>query len=298
MKLCYSANQAYLPGLLMSALSAVFVTTGPLDIYILTGDFHEIRPKFLSMEQKDVEFMESVLRLYKPDVTVNLIDVSIDHKEEIMSYVNVGNKYSVYSLLRLFIDQYIPEGKVLHIDVDAMVLKDLAPLYNTDMGDNQIAMALDWTMPVSYFDYYRDYRKIRKEYPGDSRKDWKKYSKNYCNAGVILFNLDNIKGSGKFEKCRQIVKKYKMNIPDQSTMNKVFGDRKLILDGKYDEMKKIKEDTVIRHYTMLPKPWEDLDSFHRKRGDYQFDDAILLARAYLKQREEGKEVSLIDTDKS
>ncbi len=274
MKLCYSANKAYLPGMLMATLSAAIKTKEALEIYLLTGDFTEVNPKFTAMEQEDADFLESVLILYSPSTKVILIDVSKDYKEEILSCKNAKSMYSPYTLLRLFIDKYVTEGRVLYIDVDTIVLNDLAEFYYIDMENNQVAMVKDAGYP-SWFIH------------------------DYCNAGVTLFNLDNIKGTDRFEKCREMIKTRKMDKPDQSAVNKIFRDKKMLVDRKFNEQKKAKDDTVIRHYCdsvtlhgiIKAKPWAD--NFHEKRKEYVSDFAILLAREYLKQNEEGKEVSLI-----
>ncbi len=293
MKICYSANKAYLPGLLMASLSVALVTSEAIEIYVLTGDFHEVNPKFTAMEQDDVDFLESVLKLYNPDNKAFLIDMTKEYKEWLLISENKENSYSPYAMLRLFIDNYVSEGRIMHLDVDAMVLKDLSPLYHIEMGDNQIAMAPDSNLLVPYINRLQDYNSIKKNYPAKVKGEKSKYMKEYGNSGVTLFNLDNIKGTGNLALCREIVAKCKLIMPDQSAMNKVFVDRKIVLDRKYDELKKIRKDTVIRHYTMKPKPWDDIDNFHRMRGDRQFDNAILLAGEYLKLREENKEISLI-----
>ncbi len=267
--------------MLMTILSAALVTTEPLDILLLTGDFSELKPAYKPLTEEDASFIESVIKLYNPESKVELIDMTADYKAELQTYKCYKGHFSPYTLLRLFIDKFVDSGRVLYIDVDTIVLKDLSELYHIDMQGKMVAMVLDAL-----------------------GKYW--VAADYCNAGVTLFDLDAIKGTDRFEKCRRQVKEHSMMMPDQSAINKYFRDSKHQIDGKFNEQRSIKEDTVIRHYCrilkFLPtphyiqsKPWDDIDYFHENRKEYQCDHVISLAREYLKQREEGNETSLIPT---
>ncbi len=281
MKLCYSCNRAYLPGLLMTVMSAAMVTSEKLEVILLTGDFSEINPAYTSLTEEDALFLESVIRLYNPENRVTLIDMTEGYKAELQTYKTYEGHFSPYTLLRLFINDFYDSGRILYIDIDTIVMKDLTELYHMDMQGNMIAMAVD-VVGVHWI------------------------AADYCNAGVILFDMDAAKGTDRFEKCRTKVKENSMIMPDQSAINKYFRDTKFIMHGKYNEQHVMRDETVIRHYCRVlkffpwphyvnAKPWDDLDFFHKDRKEYQCDHIIQLAREYLKLREEGKEITLLPT---
>ncbi len=279
MRLCYSTSKAYLPALLMASLSAALVTSEPLDILLLSCDFTELNPDYKSITKEDAAFLESVLRQYNPGCKVEVIDMTEKYKADIQTYKCYKGHFSPYSFLRLFIDDFVDSGRILYIDVDTIVLKDLKELYHIDLQGNMLAMVIDAV-----------------------GRNW--MAADYCNSGVILFDLDAMKDTGLLEKCRLKVKEHSMMMPDQSAINKYFRDNILRVDRKFNEQQGIREDTVIRHYCRVlkffpwphyiqSKPWDDIDYFHENRKEYQCDHVISLAREYLKMREEGKKISFV-----
>lgn len=53
--------------------------------------------------------------------------------------------------------------------------------------------------------------------------------KNYCNAGMILFDVDRtIKSKDKIIKAREMIRTVKMFMPDQTAINRAF---KMILNS-------------------------------------------------------------------
>ncbi len=77
-------------------------------------------------------------------------------------------------LSRLFLDSLLPEevDKVLYLDGDTIVRKDIHTFYSTDLSEYVLAAAVEPTVP-----------KDRKEVLGLSA------DANYYNAGVLLINL-------------------------------------------------------------------------------------------------------------
>ncbi len=282
MKLCYAGNQNYFTGLLMTTLSAALVTSEPLEIYFLTGDFSDLNPSFKPITPEDVTFIESVLKIYNPETKIHLVDMTYGYGDELRTYKSYKTNFSPYTLLRLFIDQFIDGGRVLYIDVDTIVLRDLSELYNIDMQGNMVAMVLDAV-----------------------GKNW--VAADYCNAGVTLFDLDKIIGTKRMEWCRNRVRDHTIVMPDQSVINRMFRDSKLQVDRKFNEQQGIRDDTVIRHYCRVlkffptphyikAKPWDDIDYFHQDRKEYQCDHVIALARQYLEQRKNGQPEATIAVD--
>ncbi len=271
MRLCYSINKGLVPGFLMSALSAAIATSEPLEIFLLTGDFSELSRHFKPVTEKDADFCESILQMYNSGSKINLIDMTKDYKDELRTYKAYAGHFSPYSFLRLFINDFVDSGRILYIDADTIVMRDLSELYHMDLQGNKLAMVIDAV-----------------------GKNW--MAADYCNSGVVLFDLDAIKGTDLMEKCRDQVKNHLMFMPDQSAINKYFRDSIYRIDRRFNEQQSMQDDTVIRHYCRVlkffpfphyiqAKPWDKPDYFHRQRNEYQCDDVIKLVNYYVGNRE-------------
>jgi len=107
--------------------------------------------------------------------------------------------------------------------------------------------------------------------------------RNYINSGVLLLNMKRIRENGLFEKCRERCRSKKMFMPDQSALNKL-SDSKMICEGKYNEQRKDREDTVFRHFTtsfrffpyfrkISVKPW-NVEGMHKVLRLYEYDPLL------------------------
>ena len=167
-------------------------------------------------------------------------------------------------MLRLYADKIkeLPD-KILYLDTDVVCLKDPVELYYTDITNYEIAGVLDY-----YGSHF--YKK-------------KIYKRDYLNSGVLLLNLKLIKKTKLFKKCREMCRDIKMLLPDQGALNKL-AIYKLILKRKFNEQKKIKKNTIFRHFTttfkFFPKfhtqtikPW-NIDKLHSILKVHEFDDIL------------------------
>lgn len=98
-------------------------------------------------------------------------------------------------------------------------------------------------------------------------------------------DMQKIKQSKLFLKCRTLCRDKKMFMPDQTALNKLA--KKIKLPRKYNCQGKILKDTVFKHFTtyfeFLPyihpvtvKPWSS--ELHTKLNIYEFDDIIELEK--------------------
>ncbi len=92
-----------------------------------------------------------------------------------------GGKFPPASLMRLDLALLLPElDKVLYLDGDVVVLKDLTELYQTDLGDNLIAGVRSVLEGKAYL----------RDFPGEVN----------INAGVMVLNLKQLREEGYCEK--------------------------------------------------------------------------------------------------
>lgn len=167
--------------------------------------------------------------------------------------IPIGSYFTVATYYRLFLPLLVKDKtkKLLYIDTDAVVLKDLNELFNTEMGGFVIAATPD-------------------SFPG-IRKDLGLTSEDqYFNAGVLLIDIDKWLKENLQERLINFIvtNPEKIIFVDQDALNAVLIDQWLKIDKKYNYMwmdipynvpkREIVKDKVIIHYTTAHKPWKFL----------------------------------------
>ncbi len=266
----FSGNVKVFDGMLTCMLS-IFKRTKlkePYNFYIFTMDVSHIKPDYIPVSDKQVEFLQQIARDYNPDNLVTKIDVTDIYMEEFDNCPNENAYCSPYTLLRLFADK-IPEipDKLLYLDVDILFNREPELLYDVDVEGYEYAAARD---------HYGKYL----------------LNPNYINAGVLLFNMKEIRKTGLFEKARHLIKTKKLLFADQDAVYRST-TRKKMLPQKYNDQKFLHKTTIVRHFSKrlfyLPYPhtdnikqWE-VGKIHRVFRYDQFDD-ILFEYIYLKRK--------------
>ena len=266
----FSGNVKVFDGMLTCMLSIFKRTKSkePYNFYIFTMDVSHIKPDYIPVSDKQVEFLQQIARDYNPDNLVTKIDVTDIYMEEFDNCPNENAYCSPYTLLRLFADK-IPEipDKLLYLDVDILFNREPELLYDVDVEGYEYAAARD---------HYGKYL----------------LNHNYINAGVLLFNMKEIRKTGLFEKARHLIKTKKLLFADQDAVYRST-TRKKMLPQKYNDQKFLHKTTIVRHFSKrlfyLPYPhtdnikqWE-VGKIHRVFRYDQFDD-ILFEYIYLKRK--------------
>ena len=266
----FSGNVKVFDGMLTCMLS-IFKRTNskePYNFYIFTMDVSHIKRDYIPVSDKQVEFLQQIAKDYNQDNLVTKIDVTDIYMEEFDNCPNENAYCSPYTLLRLFADK-IPEipDKLLYLDVDILFNREPELLYDVDVEGYEYAAARD---------HYGKYL----------------LNPNYINAGVLLFNMKEIRKTGLFEKARHLIKTKKLLFADQDAVYRST-TRKKMLPQKYNDQKFLHKTTIVRHFSKrlfyLPYPhtdnikqWE-VGKIHRVFRYDQFDD-ILFEYIYLKRK--------------
>ena len=106
---------------------------------------------------------------------------------------------------------------------------------------------------------------------------------DYINSGVLLINLDKVRETGLFKKCRELCKNKEMFMPDQSAINKLAKQKKIV-QRKFNEQRKLHKDTIFQHFTtsfrffpwfhaLTVKPW-NIDRVHEELKIREYDDIL------------------------
>lgn len=256
--ICYSGNKRIFEGLLLAVLSLAKTTKEELKVHILTMDLHEENPNFLPFSDEQIELLDKILKEKNKNSQAIKIDVTKQYIEQLRDGKNHHNGYTPYATLRLLLD-LVPNmpDKMIYMDIDTMCVSDIKQLNDINIDGYDFGAT--------------------KDYMG---RFW--IHTHYCNSGVMTMNLKQIKENKLFEKCRKKVNKTKMLMPDQTALNK-YGKKKY-LPFKFNEQRKIKSDTVVKHFCkgivfFLPfgfhiyniKQWQR-DKVHKNLKIFCFDD--------------------------
>ena len=262
-----SANEAYVPHVATSIASIIKnkLDNTLINIYFLHDD---INVQFI----QKIKDLESLDKTNNTKIIPKLFDVEIDKK-------NLSGNFAKETVFRLNLPKLFPNlDKILHLDPDLIVLKDLTDLYNTDLSTYYIAGVKD-LICVNII-------KSQKQVVYKNKKmSWLEYYKyiglnenqlyNYLQAGVLLFNLKQIKQDSNQDLMLDTLYKNGYFIfDDQDCINLAFKDKIKYIDIRYNftdpryqleynnlnydeqqEYNKSKNNPFIIHYTGRDKPW-------------------------------------------
>ena len=266
----FCGNDKVFDGMLTCALSILKRSESrePYTFYIFTMDVSHIKESYLPVSERQMAFFEQVIRAYNPENRAISVDVTDLYLREFGGSPNEDAYCSPYTLIRLLADQVegLPD-KILYLDVDVMFNRDIHLLYDMDVEGYEYAAARD---------HYGKYL-IRP---------------NYINAGVLLFNMKEMRQTGILAKARELIREKKLVFADQSALIRST-TRKKMLPQKFNDQKFLHKHTVIRHFSKrlfwLPYPHTDnikqwrVSDVHRVFHYYCFDD-ILYEYIYLREK--------------
>jgi lipopolysaccharide biosynthesis glycosyltransferase len=134
-----------------------------------------IKVLFTSVEKEN---MDKIKKYESNNVEIEFVDLNSKVKQ-ISHKLYTRDYFSNTTYYRLLIPDLYPEyDKVLYLDSDIVVLKNIADLYNINMKDNLLAAAPDDV--IQTIEVYRNY--------AEKVVGVADYH-NYFNAGILVMNL-------------------------------------------------------------------------------------------------------------
>lgn len=262
-------NEKVFDGALTELISIINRTSEVINCYIFTAELTRIKPEYTPIKDEQVDFLNEVVKRKNQKNKVTKIDVTKIYENEFKNCVNEGAYCTPYTLLRLFAD-LVPEipDKLLYLDIDIMVGRDIAQLFNINIEEYE-------------------YAAVKEKYGC-----WL-IRPDYVNAGMLLLNMKKIKETGLLKKAREKIKTKKMLFADQDAVY-WSTTKKKILPRIYNEQSKFnKKDTVICHFCkrlmFLPYPHTEnfkqwnIEEVHKVLKCYYFDEDL---EEYLRLKEE------------
>lgn len=266
-------NEKVFDGALTELISITNRTSEAVKCYFFTMDATRLNENFTSITDKQIEFLNNVVKSKNIENEVIKIDVTELYDKEFKDSPNETAYCTPYTLLRLLVDLVpeIPE-KILYLDIDMMARKDISELYHKDISEYE-------------------YAAVKEKYGS------KIIRYDYINAGMLLLNMKKIKETGLLVKARELLRKRKLLFADQDA---IFWSttKKKLLPRIYNEQAKFnREDTVICHFCkrLMLKPYPHTENYkqwnteevHNVLKCYAFDEDL---KEYKKLKEKFEEM--------
>ena len=161
----------------------------------------------------------------------------------------VAHKWSLGSLYRLFIPEFIKTSKVIYLDCDILVNMDIIELWSVDTEGFILAGV------PGYLHGFPDV--VRKKL---NEIDYR----IYVNSGVLIMNLQQIRQKGNlFELSMKWFSRHShiATLPDQDALNSIFRGNIKIIDSKYNNshLDENLSDAIV--HTWPHKSWLGLAGF-------------------------------------
>ncbi|GHA48420.1 hypothetical protein GCM10008927_11870 [Amylibacter ulvae] len=173
---------------------------------------------------------------------------------------------------RLYLPEHIQSGRVIYIDSDMLVMKDISYLFDMDMGDNIIAGASDSAaIRIKYNPKSISADKMNRlvNIAGGEENIL-----DYLNAGLLVLNMNHPEYKNRALRSLEMLKTDATALVqrDQDAVNIVFSGKKMLLTSRVNymiqffyssyaetsEIQKIKDehkDAEIFHFSGKKKPW-------------------------------------------
>jgi len=256
----------------------------PLNVNILDGG--------LSDETKD--------RLHRswasPLVNVRWLNPPIEQ----IADLKTENHLNLVTYLRLFMPSLLPElERVIFLDADLLVQRDLAKLWHTPLNDAPVAAVNDYFTPYlntrqtigrpSICDRFPD-----KCFPVPNYRELGlKKTAGYFNAGVMHVNLNKWREMDVFSQAVRLVRENREHVRycDQYALNVLFSQTWEPLDPRWNQnsnlwawggemdgafdpklYRQLRNDPWIIHFTWIRKPWHFGCRHPAKRKFFQVVD--------------------------
>jgi lipopolysaccharide biosynthesis glycosyltransferase len=194
------------------------------------------------------------------------------------------NHLNLVTYLRLFMPSLLPASldRVIFLDADLLVQKDLAELWRTELGDAPVAAVNDYFTPYlntreaigrpSICDRHPD-----KCHPVPNYRELGlKGTAGYFNAGVMVVNLAKWREMDVLHRAMGLVREHYEHVRycDQYALNVMFSEKWKPLDPRWNQnsnlwawggkddgafdaqlFRQLRGDPWIVHFTWIRKPW-------------------------------------------
>ena len=237
--ICFATDDNYIP-LLAVAIASLLDNSSEENfykIYVLTTQLKE-------------ENIQKILKLKKPNSSIRFVSLAKE-LDKYTDLFHLRDYYSKETYYRIFIPNLFPQyKKVLYLDCDIVVLKDVAELYNTGLHINYVAAVQEEVMQT--YDVFGNY--VEKN-DGIKREE-------YFNAGILLINCKKFRENLMAERFVDLLNRYTFRVvQDEDYLNILCKDHVKWLPlgwnkTSYQNDNFDDNDLKLVHYKITWRPWK------------------------------------------
>ncbi len=267
---CLSSNQRYLPYLVTTIQSLIenASDSNNYDICILYQE--------MSLEDQNL-----IKQLQKKNILIRFVNVK-PYFASLPDIFQTKSYHSINTYNRFFIPLIFKNyDKLLYLDCDLVVKRDVAKLYETELDNNSLAAVIrdrGLCLLSNVSDFWRKY--VREVIGLDNVKQ-------YFNAGVLLMNVRQMVREDILSQLLETLEKRvgSLRLNDQDVMNIVFKGRTSFLDVRWnvessitlhvnDWMQKMAASDLFEYLTSRGDPWIVHYCGHKKPWNSAYDDPL------------------------
>ncbi|MFE4709429.1 glycosyltransferase [Paenibacillus sp. NPDC056722] len=213
--------------------SIFFNTQQTINVHIVHDDSLSEENKLKLTQLVDV-FHHNIF-FYHVTVSGDMIEVAAGvHKIEY---------WTMASMYRLLLPNFIQADRVIYLDCDILVNMDINELWSIDLGEHYLGAVLD--QGENLLEYFTSLG-LNAEL--------------YFNSGVILFQLNNIRNKQNwYGEMLNFLRDFPMmTMPDQDVLNAVYSSNYLQMDQRFNTFahSELDLDNKIVHFAGDNKWWE------------------------------------------
>lgn len=223
MNLLFTINKNYLKYLITLLRSLEVSNEGNFHVYIISND----------VKKEDLFLYQEYIEIDRYQFTILSI------QEDAFDKAPVTKRYPLVIYYRIFASKLLPTDvdRILYLDPDIIILKDLHELYQMDFEGNYYIASTNVQEPL------RKLNEIKNKAPKNSP---------YPNSGVMLMNLELLRKYQNEEEVYEYIRKNKsiLFLPDQDIFHGLYGNKIKIIDHmKYN----LSDRAIRRHNIRSPK---------------------------------------------
>ncbi len=229
------------------------------DVYVMNKSFGNA----------DYEYIKTKLNCDQ----IHFHDIKVDDK--ILADAPVTDRYPHEMYYRIFAAKFLPDtiDKILYLDPDLVVIKDISVLYSIDLVNNYFAAASHVGKSLQKINEIR----LQMDTKGP-----------YINSGVMLMNLKALRKEQNYREVFEYIEKNRniLFLPDQDIISAIYSDKIVPIDPYIYNMTErmlrspksikreidyewVQKNSAIIHYCGRNKPWKEnytgvLDCFYKK----------------------------------
>ena len=183
------------------------------------------------------------------DDQVEFINVS-NYEPLVINPINKGNWATYMTMTRCYFASLLPnESKIIYLDLDVMVEKDISEFWNLDLQGKEIAGVVDTKFFLTY------------KTPQITDVS------TYINAGVLLMDLDKIRENKTHVQMYKLLHSIPLFYLDQDCFNLTCDI--LVVDCKYNSGYATNDsDEALIYHVIRPKPWQTNSTWYTKWLEY------------------------------